>query len=451
MKIQTTTSYIFISLIVLSLCSCQKYLDKKPDISFTTASTVADLQGLLDNNSYMNVSGAEAGEIASDNYYLTDAVYAKLPLQDSRDLYLWRQPFYQAEWQTEYNVVYNSNLVLDNLPTIARTINNAADWDNCLGSAMLFRGKAFLEIAQIWAKGYDSTSATTDLGIPLRLTSDYNAPSKRASVADTYTRIVEDLKNSIKLLPTSPLNKFRPSRQAAYGLLARTFLFMRRYDLAKLYSDSCLLLSNILLDYNSVDATRSFPFLSQQYSNPEDIMHSSCSQRYFDIFYGYTKIDTNLVALYKPGDLRKKIYFASDPTGGLTYQGSYDGYRNYSGLSTDEIYITRAECKVRLNDMAGARSDLNILLSKRYATSSFTPVTITDKAALLNAILEERRKELLFRMLRFSDIKRLNYEGAGISITRILNGSTYTLQANAAGFALPIPEQVIELSGLENN
>jgi starch-binding outer membrane protein, SusD/RagB family len=49
------------------------------------------------------------------------------------------------------------------------------------------------------------------------------------------------------------------------------------------------------------------------------------------------------------------------------------------------------------------------------------------------------------------DIKRLNLEGAGITLKRILNGQVYLLPAGDNKFALPIPEYVIAISAMEQN
>ena len=50
-----------------------------------------------------------------------------------------------------------------------------------------------------------------------------------------------------------------------------------------------------------------------------------------------------------------------------------------------------------------------------------------------------------------ADVKRLNKEGAGISLTRTVNGKSYSLSPNSSGFVLPIPELVIEASGMPQN
>ncbi|HEY0177744.1 MAG TPA: RagB/SusD family nutrient uptake outer membrane protein, partial [Pedobacter sp.] len=69
----------------------------------------------------------------------------------------------------------------------------------------------------------------------------------------------------------------------------------------------------------------------------------------------------------------------------------------------------------------------------------------------LRIVLQERRKELIMRGIRWMDIKRLNKEGANITLTRKLNGNVYTLPANDLRFALPIPDDVIAFSGMKQN
>jgi len=65
--------------------------------------------------------------------------------------------------------------------------------------------------------------------------------------------------------------------------------------------------------------------------------------------------------------------------------------------------------------------------------------------------LTERRRELIMRGLRWSDIRRLNLEGAGITQTRTANGKVHTLLPNDPRYALALPEDVIERSGMVQN
>ena len=85
------------------------------------------------------------------------------------------------------------------------------------------------------------------------------------------------------------------------------------------------------------------------------------------------------------------------------------------------------------------------------STTPYQNITAATEQEALTKILTERRKELPFRGLRWMDIKRLNKEGANIILVRNMNGQTYTLQPNHIRYALPIPESVIALSGMQQN
>jgi hypothetical protein len=65
--------------------------------------------------------------------------------------------------------------------------------------------------------------------------------------------------------------------------------------------------------------------------------------------------------------------------------------------------------------------------------------------------LLERRRELLFRGLRFTDLLRLNKEGYQIALLRNLNGQQYALPPNSPLYVLPIPPDEIALTGEEQN
>jgi len=111
----------------------------------------------------------------------------------------------------------------------------------------------------------------------------------------------------------------------------------------------------------------------------------------------------------------------------------------------------RAECFARAGNTAAALNDLNTLIQKRWKTGTFIPFTAANPQQALNIILTERRKELIFRDLRWIDIKRLNKEGAAIIIKRIINGQTYQLEPNDNRYALPLPLDIINLTGIQQN
>src|SRR5690606_27744117 len=121
----------------------------------------------------------------------------------------------------------------------------------------------------------------------------------RTSLKDTYKQIIMDLEESVLSLPNFVEFPTRPSKAAAFGLLARTYLQMRDYEQAKKYSDSTLLIKNELMDYNTVDSTLRIPF--KQF-NKEVLFH----QNMFSV-NGY--VDDELYNSYQADDLRKTLYF----------------------------------------------------------------------------------------------------------------------------------------------
>ena len=163
-------------------------------------------------------------------------------------------------------------------------------------------------------------------------------------------------------------------------------------------------------------------------------------------------IDTNLLASYAPNDLRRPVYYTQEKSDSFTLKGSYAGtIFPFAGLATDELYLIRAECRARAGQTANALNDLDSLLTHRWRTGTFTGYPIGSAAEALDTILVERRKELAFRGLRWSDLRRLNKEGWGITLTRNLNGMLYTLPPNSDLYALPIPPDVINFSGITQN
>lgn len=448
---------IILIFIAIAINSCNKYLDKKNNTSLLVPSSLADLQAILDNVSQMNqLLTPSLGEASSDDYFLESTVYNGLILGDQKN-YTWRYYFFatQNDWSFGYKPVYNANLALDLLKDIGRNAQNATAWDNVKGSALFYRSYNFLNLLWNYAKAYDSSTADKDWGIALRLTSDFNVPSTRATNKQSYQQVINDTKVAIPLLPDYPQVVTRPSKGAAYGLLARCYLSMRDYSDALLYVDSCLQLDNQLMDLNG-DAdipsgiSASYPFKK---FNKETIFYSEINA-VVSIYLTYKKgrIDTTLYSFFQPNDLRKSAFFYPNNDGYQQYKGGYTGsLASFSGIAVDEMYLTRAECYVRTGQVQKGLDDLNTVLDKRYKSNSFLPYNNLTKTEALDTVLMERRKELVMRGLRWIDLKRLNKEGANIILKRVEDDGMYTLAPNANFYALPLPEDIINLTGMPQN
>jgi hypothetical protein len=435
--------------LLLSLASCKKFLDAKSNQSQAIPETLSDLQALLDQYQQINYVDGNAAEISTDDVYLTDVDLAAR-VENERNMYTWQRTniFLQDsnEWFHNYRAIKRSNVVLQSIGNIDRNVGNATEWDNVLGQAYFIRAKNHLRGLYVWGNAYDEHSGG-DLGVPLKLTSDFNEASFRATVVAGYTQVILDLKKAIARLPMKAVHVMRPSRPAACGLLARTYWSMRKYDLALLYADSALMLKSDLMDYNSLNAAAAYPI--GQFNT--EVLQDS----YFTtsmLSNTRAKINPLLYALYEDNDLRKTVFFNDNKNGTFGFKGSYEGNLFFfSGVAVNEVLLIRSESLARLGRLSEALMDLNRLLVSRYKKNTFVERVGNDQKVVLDQILLERRKELLLRGLRWVDVKRLNKENAGISFTRSYKGTTYNLIANSPGFALPIPERVIEVANLPQN
>jgi len=431
---------------------CKKYLDAKPNVSLEIPTTISDLQALLDNSGNINNADSYMPEAASDDYYVPYSAYTALGTDDQMN-YIWDANTPDNDtWSLVYANVYIFNNVLDNINSVSPG-DTSGQRDIVRGSALFYRAFAFYNLAEVYAKPYNASTAGTDLGICLRMTSSVTAPSTRATVKQTYDQIIGDLKTSIGLLPVTVVHPTRPDKAAAYAMLARVYLAMADYSDANTYADSSLALQSALMDYNTIRAIFSHPF---PFFNQEVIFHSVGGGASL-LSSLSSVIDTNLYASYPTSDLRKSIFFKSSGLvpGGYYFKGSYSASTTpypFDGLAVDEMYLIKAECEARNNDITDAMADLNTLLVTRWKTGTYVPYSTSTADSAVNIILAERRKELVWRGSRWTDLRRLNMEPSrAITISRVLNGVTYALPPNDNRYTFLIPQKVISLANIPQN
>jgi len=445
--------YLVAIVLTMSLLSCKKFLDEKSDMKLAVPERLDDLQALLNNENLNNAVDPGAAEVGADDYFVTDADLNSLSNEQNRRLYTWEKDnlftsvSFPNDWEYLYTLIYTANTVLENLEKIERTSSNAPQFDNIKGQAYFNRARAYYNVLQLWSLGYNSSTANSDLGPVIRESTDFNKTSVRSSVAKGYNYVLSDLLEAKRLLPNLSVHPLRPGRQASFGLLARVYLSMREYRNAALYADSCLKIKAVLLDYNQVSTTPTFPFAR---FNAEVIYECAASIPQI-LNNSRAKIVPELITQYTDNDLRKVLYFKNNNNGTFGWRGSYRaGQGVFPGITVDEQYLIRAECNARLGNLQTAVDDLNTLLIKRFKSGTYVPYTV-NLLDILGVILKERRKELVMRGLRWTDLKRFNLEGANITLRRTANGINYELKPNDKRYALEIPQDVIAISGIEQN
>lgn len=448
-----------LAILCIALFSCQKdFLDKKPDKSLLVPTTLKDFQALLDNTTIMNASPS-LNMIAGDEFYTTRGALDALGAIYEENAYLWtKDDPYQGnrilDWEQPYQQVFYANVVLEGLNKITPDSYSRNQWNQIKGCALFFRAFAFYNLAQEFAKPYLNATASADLGIPLRLTPEVNSKSVRASVQATYDQVLADLNTALSLLPQSTAIKSRPSQPAVLALLSRIYLSMGDYVNSKKFADTYLSVKSNLIDYNNLTASGANPFPQAiPDGNDEVVFYSALIPINFE-YSSLTIIDSSLYRSFDTNDLRKPLLFLDNGGGVINFIGDYSGmsYFNFGGLATDEVYLNRAECFARSNDGASALKDLNLLLQNRYKKGTYISLNSSSPDVILNAVLNERRKELIARGTRWTDLRRLNQDSRyAVTLKRLISDQVYTLPPNDNRYIFPIPDNEIAGSGIQQN
>jgi tetratricopeptide (TPR) repeat protein len=454
MKLKHILPYFFTLSLLLTACT-KEFLDKKPDKALLVPETLIDFRALLDFIDDMNTAPGLNVISADDFYRDTKTIVSLNPV--GRNTYLWAKDLYAGtpsnDWNKPYNQVFVANVVLDGLSKADRAAD-PSQWDALKGSALFFRAYAIYNLAQEFAAPYKPSTASSTAGIPIRLTADVNKISGRGNLSETYAQVAKDLTEAAALLPASQPFKSRPVKAAAYALLSRVYLTMQQYASAAAAASDCIMLNGVLIDYNTLNTAASRPFpVSLPSANDEVLLYTTIISTSSYNSSASTLVDSILFKSYSANDLRKAAFFNDKGNLNVVFKGNYTGSSAmFGGLSVDEVYLNRAEAFARLNKLPEAINDLNKLLLKRWKKGTYVPYTVMGQPEAIALILTERRKELVGRGLRWADLRRLNQEDRfKKDIVRSADGRQYVLKANSLNYALPIPDNEINASHIEQN
>ncbi|TJZ61782.1 RagB/SusD family nutrient uptake outer membrane protein [Sphingobacterium olei] len=442
MKILTILPFLMTCLV---LCpSCSAFLEKKPDETIDIPESLEDLGGLMDSYAIMNNNYPLSSAVFSDDYYLATEDWQALASKEQRDSYIWEHEVdYRDIINSQYRSILFANTVLERIDQA--TVINQKDRENynrIKGTAFFFRGYRNYMVA-VHHSPHPKLVSGSDQGIPLRLKSSYSEPTVMSSLDQTYAQILTDLHASTSLLPNEPMIVSRPSKPAAYGMLAKVYLDLGRYSEALAYADSCLEIKNELIDLNTIDLNAAAPF--PRFNKEVIFQARSATSPLLARTIG--RIDTLLYSAYGDEDLRKKAFYVKNAKGWVEFKGDYDGRGNSSGYDfwgvlLPDIYLIKVECLARLGKFVDAKMTLKSLLEHRLLKNQSFPYELTPNEELLAIVLKERRKELIRKGCRWIDIRRLATDDMyKIESIRRLDDKTYRLTADK--MYIPIPQSVL--------
>ncbi|MGJ1509818.1 RagB/SusD family nutrient uptake outer membrane protein [Sphingobacterium siyangense] len=442
-----------IVILILQLMSCSKFLEEKPASTITTPQTEDDIKMMLNYTTIMHRNEPGIMEIAADDYFLTDQAWNSITLENDRLAYVWSdQPMILSQWSGAYTPIMYSNVILESLDKIKyKDLGNRNRFD---GIARFHRAINYYRILQAYAVAFDPASAAVKLGFALRESADIETKSRRLTIQQSYAYLIDDLSRSTNGLRVTEEQSVYPNKSAAFSILANLYLDMMDYENAYKMADSSIFYNqNELLDFNKdLKETDAIPFVR---TNKEIIFYSLLNGSQA-LVPSRARVAKELLSLYEPFDLRLSLFYHKGSDGNYSFKGNYDGNNTsglmFSGITVGELLLQRAEAAARTRRNDIALQDLN-LLSFRIKKAEYVPYERLESQQLLDEILKERRKELVYRGRRWSDLKRFAVEGRTIpDLSRTINGEAHTLTPiKLKLFAFKIPDLVIENSDIEQN
>lgn len=458
---------ILIALTALCLLvSCNDFVDVVPKGN-TIPETVDDLGKMMADGG-MSMTNPMASfsycvnfvEGYSDDYTASEnpnSVYYNIHKNTSFyvNVLTWADYIYTiAEDDYNWNGLYKSNYVTNYVLANIDEVEEGIDYqrNEVKGQALVHRAMNFFLLVNLYAKQYDASTAETDLGVPLILEPDINNQYPRATVAEVYEQILNDLNEALTLLTVDvPEYNNVPGRATAYALRARVYLWMQNYDQAYADATEALKLRSEIIDYNTcsqimegvpVYGINGYSTIPQ--TNPE-IMYSRYRTEGSTLQYSQKMLDI----IDTENDLRYLLFYGSYEASGILDPRMWTRLC-HSGIDVSEVWLIKAEAALRKSspNVTEAIEALDYVRDRRYKDQNYTPAP-TNPDDLLVEILNERRREITFTEMSFLDHKRQNADPTTARpMERTVWGETYTLPVGDPRWQLAIPLNVCDLNPL---
>jgi hypothetical protein len=431
--------WIYTATLILLTSSCKKWIEVPPSSATLTSGNVfntdAGAIGAL-TGIYAQMSANDQLKGASnitDISVMTGVSGDELTLFDKTnglDLYyvndLTAQGVTNGNWVAGYQNIYIVNAAIEGLNNTGSL--TPAVKKQLLGEAYFMRGFLYFYLTNLYG----------DLSLALSSNYKTNAALARSAQTLVYQQIIIDLKQAENLLSDNFLNatfsgatteRVRPTKWAASALLAKAYLYSGDYPDAETESGkvignsalfSLLPLNEVFLANSSEAIWQLQPVGTGPQANTGDgaffILPSTGPNTAgnFPVYLSRDQMNS-----FEAGDQRKANWTDSVSANGTTYNYAYKYKVGATSAPTSEYimmfrlgeqYLIRAEAEARDNKIPEAQADLNVIRSR----AGLPNTAAGNQAALLTAILQERRAELFtewgnrwFDMQRFGVIDQV--------------------------------------------
>lgn len=462
------TQYLALSLTLLAATSCgNDWLDRNPSTEVETESSIkqlSDIEFSL-NGLYSTMQDPYAysgrlvyyGDVTGDDM---QAVSSTKRTGNYYDFKFTRDNGPSTHWSMLYTLIQGCNLILKNIDAIPYGDDEKAYHDDLKGEALAIRGLALFDLTRIFGYPYTKDNGAS-LGVPIvKEFSTIESRPSRNSVAECYTAIIDDLKQSVPLLSTK-FKKGKINRWAALTLLSRVYLY--HGDDAEALACAEEAIAGAKKAKYALWSNEEYPTAwgnDASASKPGEVLFEIVnlttdspgkeSMGYLNSYNGYDDmcITASFYQLLKedPKDVRLKLLSFDK-----TYYAYVNKYQPQEGenitdaniplIRLSEAYLNAAEAAVKVGDHDKAVEYLNPIVERANPARSVVGETLT-----LDDVLLERRKELVAEGHRMYDVirngmtvKRIAVTDKAISKTKH-NTSHMEYDWNFYRIILPIPK-----------
>lgn len=465
MKLMKQLIYTCVLMCCVMCSSCNDYLDIVPKGN-KIPTTLADYEALLRDEYTIGQTSISNALYLLNDYYVTVSNLNSPTL--TRANYMWDETadrilLNNADESTYYQLyaaISSCNLIIENVPSATEATD--AERAEVIAYAKVIRSLCYFVLANYYADTYDAATAGEKLSVPLITSANINAPSQQVTIQVIYDFIIQGVQEAIgEGLPEQSMTVIHPNLGAAYALLARVYLQMQNYSEALNYANLALEQNDQLYDWNAYyDEHRSTIENPEDYTGlPTPTDYSYVENYYFRCGNGSPNYTTNELNIpveraerFEEGDARFlsrwKLYSQNQDT---YYRGVGNGYFNWGGLTTTEVYLIKAECQARLaqgGDFTEAMNTLNAVRQTRIRPEVYQPLTVSTLAEAIELIRRTKDNELIFSIVPFADARRFNQEGTyARTMTKTYGCETYTLRPDSHLWTMPFPAGAINNPG----
>jgi hypothetical protein len=440
--------YIIVFFAFLSLASCRKWLDVKPEgvqLEEDAIQSQADLQAVL-NSIYDNLANQYNGRIQLFNELLGDNM-EKPQSGFTVPIYLRTTNFFNSDvgglYSELYRAAFRVNYLMEKINSNTITVDAVAA-KRMIAEAKFLRAMAHFELVKLWAQPAGYTADNSHLGVVIR-NSSAAEPMPRSTVAQVYAFILNDLTESAADLPAS--NNDFATQNAAKALMAKVYFQMNNFAKTKELCDE------LIPQYTTDSTLNRFENAATSSEKIFSFISKSVQDNRAAGFIGNFRIaNASSPSVYR---LSKEMYLAATADANDKRAAYYAVFNagtsaetygttkfNFDFLSMPFLYLTqlklmRAEANAQLSlNLDIAISDVNDVLNRAYGNNSMNLSGSASKEQIIVEVRKQRRLEFALEGDRVQELKRVGAleDQTGSGLVKI-RGSKW----NCPGLALQFP------------